>query len=126
MLLALVVCAGLLYFGYRIEPHHVSKNGRLLASGQWISNQGEPEGRRREVWVSVMPGARLQVDVKRRLHHDVTHWAIEAKSAEPPPRRAVYVLRSVSAAGTTQRMTIRVPSKSRAVEILDAALPQSR
>ena len=123
MLLALAVCAGLFYIGYRLEPHHVSKDGsRFLSSGQWISNQGDPSGRRREVWVRVLPGGQLQVDVKRRMRHDVTHWSIEGKSADPPPRRAVYVLRSISHLGTTQRMTIKVPAKSRAVDILDKAI----
>ena len=122
-MLAVAVCAGLLYAGYRIEPHHVSKDGsRFLTSGQWISNHGEPTGRRREVWVRVLPGGQLQVDVKRRMRHDVTHWSIEGKSAEPPPRRAVYVLHSISHLGTTQRMTIKVPAKSRAVSILDEAI----
>jgi hypothetical protein len=123
LLLALAVCAGLIYVGYRIEPHHVSKDGRrFLATGQWISNHGEPEGRRREVWVDVMSGGRLQVAVKRRVPHNSAHWTIEGKSMEPPPRRAVYVLRSGTSAGTTQRMTLQVPAKSRAVAILDETL----
>ena len=123
LLLAVVVCAGFIYVGYRIEPHHVSKNGRrFLATGQWISSHGDPEGRRREVWVNLTPGSHLEIDVKRRMHHDVSHWLIEGKSPEPPPRRAVYVLRSVTATGGTQRMTIQVPAKSRAVAILDEAL----
>lgn len=126
MLLAIAVCAALVYVGYRIEPHHVSKNGeRFLATGQWISNDGDADGRRREVWVNVMSERQLQVDVKRRLHHDVTLWSIEGKSPAPPPRRAVYVLRSVSAWGSTQRMTIQVPARSRIVETLDQRLPDS-
>jgi hypothetical protein len=123
MLLAIGVCAALVYLGYRIEPHHVSKDGsRFLSSGQWISSQGQPEGRRREVWVKVLNDGELQIDVKRRMHHDVTHWSIEGKSAEPPPRRAVYVLRTLTHQGTTQRMTIKVPANSRAVGILDDAI----
>ena len=123
MLLAIAVCAGLLYLGYRIEPHHVSKDGsRFLSSGQWISSQGQPEGRRREVWVNVLNDGQLQIDVKRRMRHDVTHWSIEGKSADPPPRRAVYVLRTLNHLGVTQRMTIKVPAKSRAVGILDEAI----
>jgi hypothetical protein len=123
MLLAIGVCAALLYLGYRIEPHHVSKDGsRFLSSGQWISPQGDPDGRRREVWVKVLPDNQLQVDVKRHMRHDVTHWSIEGKSSAPPARRAVYVLRSLDHRGLTQRMTIRVPAKSRAVQSLDALI----
>ena len=123
MALVIAVCAGLLYLGYRIEPHHVSKDGtRILSSGQWLSQQGDPEGRRREVWVKVLPDNQLQVDVKRHMHHDVTHWSIEGKSSEPPRKRAVYVLRSLDHRGMTQRMTIKIPAKSRAVQTLDAAM----
>ena len=49
LLLAIAVCAGLVYLGYRIEPHHVTKDGsRFLCTGQWISAEGDLEGRRRE------------------------------------------------------------------------------
>ncbi len=124
LLLAIAVCAGLIYLAFWLEPHHVSKDGRrFLASGQWISDHGEPTSRRREVWISVTDGSQhLQIDVKRRMHHDVSHWTIEGKSPDPPPRRAVYVLRSMTAEGTIQRMTVQVPSTSRAVATLDQVL----
>jgi hypothetical protein len=124
MLLAVALCAGLVYVGYRIEPHHVSRDGRrFLCTGQWLSAEGGTDGRKREVWISVLPSGQLEVDVKRRIHHDVTTWALEGKSASPPPKREVYVLRTLHALGGTQRMTIKMPSKSRAVAILDAMLP---
>lgn len=123
MLLAIALCAGLLYVGYRIEPHHVSKDGtRFLTTGQWLTRQGGTDGRKREVWITVLASGQLQVDVKRRMHHDVTHWAIEGRAPNPTPRRAVYVLNSPDASGNTQRMTIKLPAKSRAVAILDEAL----
>ena len=123
MLVAIAICAGLLYLGYRIEPHHVSRDGsRFLCTGQWLSAQGDTDGRKREVWVNVLPNGQLSVDVKRRLRHDVTHWWVEGKAAKPPPRREVYVLRTINILGTTERMTIKVPSKSRAVSILDEVM----
>lgn len=123
LFLAIAFCAGLLYLGYRLEPHHVSKDGsRFLTTGQWLSPQGGTNGRQREVWVTVLASGQLQVDVKRRMHHDVTHWAIEGKAPNPPPRREVYVLHSPDALGGTQRMTIKLPAKSRAVDALDDAL----
>lgn len=123
MLVAIAICAGMLYLGYRIEPHHVSRDGnRFLCTGQWLSAQGDTDGRKREVWVNVLPDGQLSVDVKRRLKHDVTHWWIEGKAAKPPPRRQVYVLRTINILGTTERMTIKVPSKSRAVSILDEVM----
>lgn len=124
MLLAVAICAGLLYVAYRLEPHHVSKRGdRFLCTGQWISPGGDTDGRKREVWVVVLGAGQLQVDVKRRMRHDVTNWTLEGKAASPPPHRAVYVLRTINALGSTERMTIKVPSRSRAVAILDAMLP---
>jgi hypothetical protein len=126
LLLAIVVCAGLFYAGYRIEPHRVSKDGRrFLCTGQWISAHGDNEGRRREVWISVLSSGQLEVDVKKRLHHEVTTWALEGKGSTPPPRRAAYVLRTPSE-GATQRMILTMPAKSRAVGTLDALLPSSK
>ena len=126
MALAIAVCGALIYVGYRIEPHRVSRDGtRLLCTGQWISATGESEGRRREVWISVLPSGQLEVDVKKRLHHDVSTWAVEGKAPEPPPRRAAFVLRTQSE-GATQRMVLTMPAKSRAVGILDALLPSSK
>ena len=127
MALAIVLCAGLIYVGYRLEPHHVSKDGRrFLCTGQWVSPEGDNEGRKREVWVSVLPSGELEIDVKRRLHHDVSRWSIEGKATTPPPKREVYVLRTINALGTTERMTVKVPARSRAVAILDSMLPSPK
>ena len=126
MLLAIAVCAGMVYAGYRIEPHRVSRDGkRFLCTGQWISSSGDNEGRRREVWISVLPSGQLEVDVKKRLHHEVTTWALEGKGSTPAPKRAAYVLRTLSS-GATQRMILTMPAKSRAVTILDGLLPSPR
>jgi hypothetical protein len=126
LLLAIAVCAGLFYAGYRIEPHRVSRDGnRFLCTGQWVSGSGANEGRRREVWIRVLPSGQLEVDVKKRLHHEVTTWALEGKGSTPRPKRAAYVLRTLSA-GATQRMILTLPAKSRAVATLDALLPSPK
>ena len=123
LILAIGACAGLLYVGYRIEPHRVSKDGkRFLCMGQSLSGNGEPDGRRREVWITVLDGGQLQVDVKKRLHRDLTHWTLEGKAPNPPSGRAVYVLRTVNTQGALQRMTIKLPEKSRAVAVLDTVI----
>ena len=127
LLLALAVCVALVYVGYRIEPHHVNKDGsRFLCTGQWISEQGDLDGRRREVWVDVEQNGQLRVDVKRKLRHDVTHWWIEGKSPKPPRRRMVYALRTVNILGGVERMTIQLPAKSRAVSVLDGLMAEPR
>jgi hypothetical protein len=123
VLLALGLCAGLMYLGYRIEPHYVSKDGRrFLCTGQQVSTHGIPDGRRREVRISVLPDGQLQMDVKRGMRLSISMWTLEGKSAEPPPRRAVYVLRGNDEHGATQRMIIRMPLTSRAVTTLDTVL----
>ncbi len=127
MMIAIGACAGLLYLGYRIEPHHVSRKGdRFLCTGQWLSPEGQADGRKREVWINVLGTGQLQVDTKRRLRHDVTNWSLEGKAASPPPRKAVYVLRTITSLGTTERMTIKIPAKSSAVKSLDAMLPSPK
>ena len=62
----------------------------------------------------MLPSGQLEVDVKKRLHHDVSTWAVEGKAPEPPPGRAAFVLRTQSE-GATQRMVLTMPAKSRAV-----------
>ena len=98
---AIAVCAGLIYVGYRIEPHHVSKDGTPLsrAPGSGSRAHGDRRVADARCGSTCCPSGQLEVDVKRGMHHDVSHWLIEGKSPEPPPRRAVYVLRSVTATG---------------------------
>jgi len=127
IVLAIVVCVAVAYLGYRIEPHHVNKDAtRFLTTSQQISAQGDNEGRRHEAWIRVLADGQLQVDSKRRLHHEVTHWSLEGKSPDPPPKREVYVLRTINNVGGLQRMTIKLPAKSRAVKTLDDLLAKNK
>jgi hypothetical protein len=127
VVLALAVCVALWYVGYRIEPHYVSKDGhRFLCTARLIAANGAAEGRKREVRISVQPYGRLRLDVKRGMRHHFSEWSIEGKAGEPPPRRTVYVLRSLDSAGGTERMIIQLPSKSRAVAVLDQVLAETR
>src|SRR4051794_26371976 len=120
VVLGIGLCAGLIYLGYRIEPHRVSKDGkRFLCTGQRLAPGGDTDGRKREVWITVLDGGQLQVDIKRRMHHDLSHWTLEGKAPNPPSGRAVYVLRTVNNLGALDRMAIRLPAKSKAVSVLD-------
>lgn len=126
-MLALAVCVAVSYLGYRIEPHHVNKDAtRFLTTSQLIGVHGDNEGRRREAWIRVLADGQLQVDSKRRLHREVTHWTLEGKAPDPPARRQVYVLRTINNLGAPQRMTIKLPAKSRAVNTLDELLAKSK
>lgn len=127
IVLALAVCVAVGYLGYRIEPHHVNKDAtRFLTTSQQISAHGDNEGRRHEAWIRVLADGQLQVDSKRRLHREVTHWSLEGKASDPPPRREVYVLRTINNMGAPQRMTIKLPAKSRAVKTLDDLLVKNK
>ena len=123
LILGVGLCVGLIYLGYQLEPHRVTKDGkRFLCTGQRLSANGETDGRKREVWISVLDGGQLQVDVKRRLRRDLSHWTLEGKAPSPPSGKAVYVLRTVNAQGTLDRMSIKLPAKSRAVPVLDEVI----
>jgi hypothetical protein len=125
--LALGVCGALMFLGYRIEPHYVSKDGRrFLCTGQLVSSYGEPEGRRHEVRISVLSDGVLQIDTKRGMRRTISMWTLEGKAAEHPKRRLVYLLRGTVSDGVTQRMTIRLPPNSRAVAILDTVVASRR
>ena len=51
---AVVVCLGLLYVAYSIEPHWVAKDGRrFLATSEIVDRHGTTVGRRREVRGSI-------------------------------------------------------------------------
>jgi hypothetical protein len=118
--LGIGLCAGLIYLGYRMEPHRVSKDGkRFLCTGQRLGPGGDTDGRKREVWITVLDRGQVQVDVKRRLRHDLSHWSLEGKAPSPPKGRAVFVLRTANTLGGLDRMAIRLPAKSKAVAVLD-------
>jgi len=123
LILGIGLCFGLIYVGYQMEPHRVSKDGkRFLCSGQHLSANGGTDGRKREVWITVLDGGQVQVDVKRRLRHDLSHWTLEGKAPSPPAGKAVYVLRTVNPQGALDRLAIRLPAKSRAVPVLDEVI----
>jgi hypothetical protein len=69
-----------------------------------------------------MGDGQVEVQTKKMLRREITHWILEGRSPAPPPRKAVYVLRTISNVGTVQRLTVKVPAKSRAVATLDSLL----
>ena len=120
--------ASMYYIAFRIEPHWASKDGRrFLCNAQPISVHGEVEGRARETRVIVRPDGWLQLDQKRRMRKRVSEvWAVSGRSPDPPPRRAVYLLRSRGDDGSAGQMALRLPSTSRAVAVLDALIERQR
>lgn len=118
---AALVAVGLLaWLGFRIEPHWVSKDAsRFLCNGQLMSHLGEPVSRWRETRVLVDPSGQVQIDQKRfPFRRDSAMWSVTAESPDPPKGRAVFLLRGHDAAGQTQLLAIRLPTKSRAIPVL--------
>lgn len=143
----LAVCGLMLWGSNKIEPHWVSKDAqRIVCYGQGISSRGEPYGRWREVrltragdgTVEVRPrhgtllkdryagGASIagisgvgNALVKRRAQR-VTFWRVNGATPDPPPRRIIYLLDGNDDPTMPELLAIRLPTKSRAIPILES------
>jgi hypothetical protein len=118
IVLTLVVCFGLVWAARRIEPHWSSKDGtRFIARAQVLGLGDVPEGGWKEVR-GVVEDGHVILDARgmwaARLRGT---YRIVSKSPEPPARKAVYLL-----AGE-QRVVLRLPHRSRTVEVLDRLVP---
>lgn len=121
-LLAITGLGLLAWLGFRIEPHWVSKDAhRFLCSGQLMSHQGLPLGRWRETRVIVHSNGDAQVDQKRFMRRNTGMWTVSAESPEPPRKRAVFLLRG-TADGQPAMLALKLPTNSRAVEVLRNAV----
>jgi hypothetical protein len=119
-----IVAMGLLaWLGFRIEPHWVSKDAhRFLCGGQLMSHLGQPVGRWRETRVIIDASGTAQVDQKRFLRHNSSVWSVSAESPQPPPRRVVFLLSGHTADGRPAMLALKLPTKSRAIEVLREAM----
>lgn len=134
------VCALMIWAAYLVEPHWVSKDGqRLVCYVQSMSIHGEPEGRFREVRVAKVNDSLVEVRQKGRMgrdhssrnamamslikkrHRQGTYWNVVAVSPEPPKGKAIYLLGGNHDEGQPPLLALRIPSKSRAVPMLDQA-----
>ena len=121
--LTIAGCALLAWLGTRIEPHWVSKDGRrFLCNAQRLTGHGEPESRWRETRVIVTDSNQLQVDQKRRMRRTSTFWKVATRSESPPRGKEVFLLTGFDEAGAPAMLAIRLPKKSRAVEILGSMM----
>ena len=124
-LLAVAVCAGLLYLSRRIEPHWVAKDGsRFLTTAQPIDRTGASGGRTHEVRVALLPDGTLIVSRRSMLRTRSGVWRIQAKAPTPPRGKELYLLRPVPDDPMDDLLTLRVPSKSRVVPTLDELVPE--
>jgi hypothetical protein len=122
---AVVVCGGLLYLAYRIEPHWVAQDGtRFITTAQLIDRStGAANGRVREVRVVILADGGLIVSRRSIARTRSGTWRIQAKSPSPPRGRQLYLLRPVPEDPMDDFLTLRVPAKSRIVPTLDALVP---
>jgi hypothetical protein len=122
----LAVLVGLLMAIRRLEPPWSSRDGlRFIATAEQVDAHGLPEGRRGEYRFSVELDGTISA-LRRAMigYRPKTRWRVEARSDDPPPRREVFVLRSIERPGVV--MAVRLPATSRAVDALSALLGNDR
>jgi hypothetical protein len=114
---AVAVCGGMIWLAVRIEPHYVSRDGRrMVARMQGLGQYDLPEGRWREMRIRV-DGNRLTVTARGVRGMPLRgQYTVQGKSPEPPRRRELYILVG------ERKALLRVPSSSRAVDVLDAMI----
>ena len=116
-LLALAACVGLIWFGLRIEPHWVAKDGRsFICRSQLLTRNGDPLSRWAEARVTVTGDDTLDVVQKQFLRRRRSAWQVAAESQEPPRGKAIFLLHGFE--DRSQVMTLRMPAKSRAAPVL--------
>lgn len=108
---------GLVWLAFVIEPHWVSKDGhRMIARVQPLSDRDQPDGRWREMRVFV-DGDSITLTTRGLGSFGLRGvYRARGKSPEPPRGRAIYILQG------DRRVLLRVPTKSRAVPVLDSLL----
>ncbi len=123
---AIAVCGGLVYLAYRIEPHWVSKDGaRFLTTSESIDRFGNVVGRRRELRGSFLPDGGIVLSRRNLMRSTSRVWRIRAKSPRPPGGKQLYILSAVPPDPDGNLLTLRVPSSSRLVAMLDELTPEN-
>lgn len=120
---AVVLCAGLFYLAYRIEPHWVAKDGRrFLATSVLVDASGKVVGRRREIRGTIMSDGTLLLGKRTMLKTRTTVHRLRARSPEISRRRAQYVLEQIPPDPDGDRLLLRIPVGSELVPTLDSML----
>lgn len=116
------VLIGLLLALRRLEPHWVSRDGlRFIASAEQVDAYGLVEGRRSEHRFSIELDGTVWAMRRAMIgYRPRTCWRVEGRSDSPPPRREIFLLRSLDDRATL--LAVRLPAKSRAVQTLAALL----
>lgn len=120
--LLLVAMGGLWWVAYRMEPHWSSRDGRRFLCMAQDLHDDASTGRPRETRVTVLDDGALLIAQKRAMRRRQSMCTLEGKSADPPPRRAVYVVRERVDGIAGERIALRLPAKSRSIAVLDALI----
>jgi hypothetical protein len=119
----LVVCAGLFYLAYVLEPHWVAKDGsRFLTTAETIDHEGKVVTRRREVRGTIMSDGLIMLGKRTMLRTRSNLWRLVGKQPEVRRGRLRYVLDTVPRDEFGEQLVLRVPVKSRLVPRLEALL----
>lgn len=117
---AIVVCGGLLYLAYAIEPHWVAKDGRrFLATSELIDRHGTSVGRRREVRGTILGDGTLMLGKRTMLRTRTSVFRVRGKTPLPSCGRNQYVLEAVPPDPDGDLLILRVPQKSRLTATFD-------
>jgi hypothetical protein len=130
MMLALCVCAGLLYLSYRIEPHFVSKDGqRFMATMQTLGQHDVPTSRIREVRGRFLDEGTIRLDQKQGMRRTSEAWHVVGRSPIQAKGKVIFTVvqggdapsaaGNDAAQGATRRAALRLPASSTLVARLD-------
>lgn len=123
--LLILVMAAMWWLAYRMEPHWSTHDGRrFLCTSQDVTDTAHP-GRRREARVVVTPDGTLYVTHKVGLRRRETAWTLIGKSPTPPRKIQIYLARECTDGHGTGMLALRLPRKSRCIEVLDGVLAGS-
>lgn len=126
ILLVIAVLVAMWWFAYHMEPHWASADGsKFICNAQEMLGQ-QTVGRRQETRVAIMPDGALHVTQKHLLRRKTSLWTLVGKAPEPPKKLQIYLARQHrDGAQLPAELALRIPTKSRCIGPLDAALAAS-
>jgi hypothetical protein len=116
----LAVVGFMAWLGWGLEPHWSSRDGmRFMCRMQLHPYDANERTRWTDVKVGVQEGELLVFARSRRSRSHRGVWRVVGANDDPERRRRIYELRSTNEDGAS----LRVPSNSRCVPVLDALVP---
>ncbi|MFV0308654.1 MAG: hypothetical protein ACK5OX_13020 [Desertimonas sp.] len=116
-----LVCAGMLWVAFRMEPHWSSKDGRrFLTMAQPVDRHRQPLERRYEVRGSVTEDGLLRLTRRGVLRRGGgQRFRVLGALESPPAGKAVYVLDAQPPGTDGAHVLLRLPATSPVVAMLD-------